>query len=222
MIGLMKKLEEVRGRLAKIQCGPLPFSPHNIKGVDPHVLAPFVVSVMNECSRVLQGLVPSVHRPNWIVPDEELDEALSLAEAKAIGYMATHRLEVETPVLALRVENLPDFEPPSAPRIDPENDVQVFQGLIPKSKGHKRATVRLERRRKPPEWDAASPPVHNIEMLTKLDTITQPRELVKMPDPWYTHPRAKRWRHYFHLHGVPYISPSSTSGPGGRRRRFFR
>ena len=219
---LLKKLEVVRGRLAKIQCGPFPLSPHNINGVDPHVFAPFVVSVMNECSRVIQGLVPSVHRPNWIVPDVELDEALSLAVAKAVGYMATHRLEKETPVMALKDEDLPDFEAPPDPRIDPKADALAHPGLLHKSGGHKRAKVRIGRRRKPPEWDAASPPVHNVEMLTRPDTITKPRELVKMPSPSYPHPRGERWRHYLHLHGVPYISPAATSGPGGYRRRFFR
>ena len=222
MLGLMRQLEEVRGRLAKIQCGPLPFSPHNIKGVDPHVLAPVVVSVMNECSRVLQGLVPSVHRPNWIVPEVELNEALALPVAKAVAFVATFRLERTTPVMAQKPEDLPDFDQPPDPLIESTAHALVFSDLVRKKKGSKRATVRLGRRRAPPEWDAATPPVHNVLMLDRPETISKPRVLMGLPDPYYPHPRGERWRHYCHLHGIPYFSPPATPGSGGHRLRYFR
>ena len=213
----MERLEKVRSRLAKIQCGPLPQSHHNIRGVDPHVFAPVVLSVMNECTRVLQGLVPSVHRPSLVAPEVELEEAMSLPVAKAVALMTTFRLERETPVMALKVEDPPDFEAPPS-RIDPVSDGLLCPALIHKIRGGKRAEVRLGRQRKPPEWDAASPPVHNVEILTRPDNISKPRILLMLPRPSHSHPRGVRWRHYCHLHVCPYFSPPSD----GPRLRYFR
>ena len=222
MEGLLARLEVVRGRLAKIQCGPLPTDTNNIVGVDPHVLAPFLVSVMNECSRIVAGLSLSFHRQKWGVPEVELEEALSLPVAKAVGFLSTFRLERTTPVMAQKHEDYPGYEEPPASPIEPQVDVLGHPELLRKHKGPKRPKIRLKRRRAPPEWDAASPAVHNVEMLTRPETISRPRELLGLPDPWYPHPLGERWRHYCHLHGIPYFSPSATSGSGGYRRRFFK
>ena len=224
MVGLLVKLEIVRGRLAKIQCGPLPTSPHNIEGIDPHVLAPYLVSVMTECSRVVAGLGLSFHRQKWGVPEVELEEALSLPVAKAVGFLATFRLARMTPVMAQKPENYPaclDDQKPASP-IEPKVDALDHPDLFRKNKGPKRPTIRLWRRRAPPEWDAAFPPVHSVAMLTRPETISEPRELMKLPDPEYPHPLGERWRHYCHLHGIPYFSPPATPGSGGHRRRYFR
>ena len=219
---LMEELEKVRSLLAKIQCGPLPRSAHNIRDVDPHVLAPVVVSVTIECTRVLQGLTPSVHRPNLVAPEVELQEAMALPLAKAVAHMSTFRLENETPVMARKYVNPPDFEVPSA-RVDPVSDCLIIKALLRKCReGPRRPTVRLERRRPTPEWDAADPPVHNIEMITREENISAPRELLRLPNPSYTHPDGERWRHYLHLHSRPYFSMPAVSRADERELRYFR
>ena len=208
--------------MARIQCGPLPRSDHNISGVDAHVLAPVVLSVLLECTRILQNLTPSVHRPNLIVPEVELQEALALPLAAAVGHMAAFRLNHETPVMAQRFEHPPDFSAPPS-RIDPASDGLLIKGLLRKCRaGPKRPRARLEKRRPPPEWDATRPPVHHIDMVTREENISAPREFLLLPSPFYTHPDGLRWRYYAHLHGRPYFSVSAGSSLVGMPLRFFR
>ena len=219
---LMEKLERVRSRLARIQCGPLPRSNHNISDVDPHVFAPVVVSVLIECTRILQGLTPSVHRPNLIVPEIELLEAMALPLAAAVAHMSTFRLENETPVMAQKYVHPPDFAAPPD-RVDPASDCLLIKALLRKCrKGPGRPLARLEKRRPTPEWDAAKPPVHNIDMITREENIGAPRELLLLPNPNYPHPDGLRWRYYAHLHSRPYFSVSARSGVVGMPLRYFR
>ena len=218
----MAKLEKVRGRLARIQCGPLPRSDHNISDVDAHVFAPVVVSVLIECTRILRGLTPSVHRPNLIVPEVELQEAMALPLAAAVAHMAAFRLDNETPVMAQRYEHPPDFSAPPS-RIDPASDSLLIKALLRKCReGPRRLRARLEKRRPTPEWSAARPPVHNIDMVTREENIGAPRELLLLPNPNYPHPDGLRWRYYAHLHSRPYFSVSARSGVVGMPLRYFR
>ena len=223
MEGVTEQLEEVRARLAKVQCGPLPSNDHNIVGVDPHVLSASLVSVMNECSRIVSGLGFSYHRPTW--PSEvELEETLSLPVAQAVGFRSTFHLEWKRPIMAQKYMDYPGYQQPTSPPIDPKGDALLHPELAIKHK--KKPKVRLLRRRAPPEWDAAYPPVNNVEMLTRPETISEPREFLALPNPRFERPLGERWRHYCHLHGIPYFSTAklvpSQPVSGDYRLRTFR
>ena len=218
----MARLEKVRSRLAKIQCGPHPRSDHNIGDVDAHVFAPVVLSVMLECTRILQNLTPSVHRPNLIVPEVDLQEASAIPLAAAVGHMAAFRLNHETPVMAQRFEDPPDFAAPPF-RFDPVSDSLLIKGLFRKCRrGPKRSGARLEKRRPPPEWDATRPPVHHIDMVLRGENIIAPRVFLLLPDPFYSHPYGFRWRYYAHLHGRPFFSIAEGMTLETMPRRYFR
>ena len=199
-------------------CGPLRSDPHNITGIDLATFTASLVSVSKECTRIISGL-GYAHHHNPPIFESELEEVLHHAVSKAVGTAATFELDGVPPVRAEEWPQYPEDEARkvASPRISGYRD--------PGSRARPSATTkvagrrRLQKRRPPPEWCAAYPPVSSSDLLTKPETLRGSLEFPTLPDLSLERPKSWRWRHYKLLSPLPYFSPGDS---WGFRQRYFR
>ena len=208
----------IKERLALVLCGPLRTSPHNIIGIDLPILTSSLVAVLGECTRIISGLGYAHHRSPPIF-EGELEEVLRHAVSKAVGTSATFELDGVEPVLAEEWPCYPEDETRkvASPRITGSRD--PGSRTLPSANTKVAGGARLQKRRPPPEWCAAYPPVFSSVMLTKPETLQAPREFVSLPKLTSLRPESWRWRHYKMLYPLP---PFSPGGSWGFRPRYFR
>ena len=203
--------------LAMVTCGPHRGDPHNVTNVDLATLTASLVGLSRECIRIVSGLGFAHHHDPTVI-ESELEEILNTGVSRAVCTSATFELNG---VPAVRGEEWPPFPEVEAMKTAPR--ISGCRDLPSLAKASKLAgSLRLRKRRPPPEYCASYPPVASSDLLTKPETLRGSLTFKKLP---YLKdekkPETWRWRYYSLLTGVPYFSPAD-SNKWGHRPRYFR